>query len=1436
MSRVTHHLPPGVSPSPAKGAPVNLPSYAQTAKQVRQHTNSKPDASSGSKNQSKDPKVKMEVSKTSETNSAAPATDSGRSISPQSRDTETRHGVSGVKFPPLFKPTADANISFFAPEDLLSGTLKQKTYTFTTLSFGEGVSVTQPSKQFSAPSSLRFSAKFHHAFKSSSPIENITKAFPEIPSRLVQPAPPAANGGPKSGAPPIPPLAGPTPPYPKQQGFAYMPGQGFSNHPHYAQYSNPHMWPGKGHFQMPSGQPVSYRSPNPHPRAQDKPNASPVGPPPPMPAAGFQASSPNAAMGMPNLGLGPGWHPQSFYPNYQMPGFDPGFNYGNYLPPPHAFHTGMPPPAGALPHLNSNAVPFVPKPAPSKAIKIVNPNSGQALDLSTVAQRKESTTTPTATSMPVRISKPAPQAQPKPEITPPREAESEISKPADEELKPKPVEAETSSPTAKAVVESPQASKANVNGGSPPGVEAKPEPPVVEVKEVVVEEPTIISTNTETVILKKSKPKRSVRAETKLPIVPLEEPKESPMQETEAEKKCVEPKAEVEPGCEPQSELKPDSELEAATNVEDGRPNSPQPEVRPGETSSPSARALAAPPGFAERKPTVAHDDDLAGLKPNGSSPAEVEPAGPQPPPSRLEPGSPTPQTISSPRTPEFFDQVSYPPHISRPVLPDGKFRYDRTFLLQFREMCVDKPHDMKHVDSITDEIRGDGGRGHRGGKSGSFRGPSGDFGRPKTSEDRFKLSNLQVRHDGRNPLVRSSSGGVLGMANNLAGKDMRNRGGRGGRGSRPGSHHPGQDHGSPTIPLEEVEPLQVSENRWVPRKDDQDKEAMTTRKVKALLNKLTLEKFDAISSQLIDIANESAEEEGGETLKLVIQIIFEKATDEPNFSSIYAQLCRKMRAELDPKISDHKAHPHATAPITGGHLFRRYLVSRCQTEFTKGWKTDDVQKHQGAVDLLSDEYYAAAKAKRQGLGLIRFIGELFKLGMLKELVMKECINGMLLKENIDEEEVESLFKLMTTIGKQFDTSSNAQEMSTYFAIITKLSRDEKLPQRARFMLQDLIDLRKHRWESRRNAAAGPKTLQEIKQDADREAEEKLKQQEKLRRTASSGFRQSSLPRPERSDKARTAEGWNTVSGPPATRNRTGDLSSFGNLSRSKANAASLSLGPSPGSVFNSLGSLRGSSRDGASSPRKAPGLNSSNMFNMLAEGEPKSDPPTRQPLKLLPKSAPSEPALTDEAFKLKAENTLKELWALGDYSEAMLSLKELASVNRNGELVYQFMAITLERRDDDISKAASLFSRAVDERVISMDSFLEGAKKMAADLDDLSIDVPAAFDHMAALLAAVSMPLASLLDLMGPLTLEPSRLPHGPKLFIPFIKHRLQSQEDGALIEELKSESCNLTKLYHKDNQTPEFLAKLISNSALGSLAPTITATAWWKALHPAL
>ncbi|MCO5566113.1 hypothetical protein L7F22_019789 [Adiantum nelumboides] len=83
-----------------------------------------------------------------------------------------------------------------------------------------------------------------------------------------------------------------------------------------------------------------------------------------------------------------------------------------------------------------------------------------------------------------------------------------------------------------------------------------------------------------------------------------------------------------------------------------------------------------------------------------------------------------------------------------------------------------------------------------------------------------------------------------------------------------------------------------------------------------------------------------------------------------------------------------------------------------------RGEKADEPKE----AELLSDEYYEAQKAKRRGLGLVRFIGELFKFSMLTEKIMHLCIQKMLSNATTpEEEEIESLCKLLTTVGKLLD-------------------------------------------------------------------------------------------------------------------------------------------------------------------------------------------------------------------------------------------------------------------------------------------------------------------------------------------------------------------------------------------------------------------------------
>ncbi|KAG9036964.1 hypothetical protein FS837_001570 [Tulasnella sp. UAMH 9824] len=95
---------------------------------------------------------------------------------------------------------------------------------------------------------------------------------------------------------------------------------------------------------------------------------------------------------------------------------------------------------------------------------------------------------------------------------------------------------------------------------------------------------------------------------------------------------------------------------------------------------------------------------------------------------------------------------------------------------------------------------------------------------------------------------------------------------------------------------LEPLAHLQQRESRWTPAARrklaiEEKSPEYVERKVKALLNKLTLENFDSVSNQILEWANKSKNKKNGATLILVIKLVFEKATDDAHWSEMYARI-----------------------------------------------------------------------------------------------------------------------------------------------------------------------------------------------------------------------------------------------------------------------------------------------------------------------------------------------------------------------------------------------------------------------------------------------------------------------------------------------------------------------------------------------------------------
>jgi len=556
-------------------------------------------------------------------------------------------------------------------------------------------------------------------------------------------------------------------------------------------------------------------------------------------------------------------------------------------------------------------------------------------------------------------------------------------------------------------------------------------------------------------------------------------------------------------------------------------------DAAPAEASAPAAAAAAA---------SVASSKVLSATK--------VKPAALKLDPNKsVEPAQPTAgmQALKSARFLQVrAELVKYPEGIQSPnpalnLSTKSKGRqYDKDFLLQFQEVFKEKPStdwDMKLKETVGDEPAsargppsarpGGAGMGSRTGSRNATGSVMGQFqggfstGRTlapgTTSEQRFQQSgrsgggsmqNPLAQHvlgGGRSgafpmaaPMARTSSYTAMPGPNSPRVGSSRGKGGAGGSSRRGGGKNEGREAAQmPLTAGQDVKALERSKTGWQPLSVVQPAQAqqvsghmapdMVQRKVKAALNKMTPEKFDKISDQILEIAAQSKDETDGRTLRQVIQLTFEKACDESHWSSMYAKFCNRMLSTMSTDIKDENVRDKHDNPVVGGALFRKYLLNRCQEEFERGWEVNlpDAPEDGKEAQLLSDDYYIAAAAKRKGLGLIQFIGELYKLGMLTLRIMHECVLKLLDFEGLpDEAAIESLVKLLRTVGQTMESAEAGPKMiNMYFERIEKVMNMEGLPSRMRFMLLDTIDMRKAGWKSK-DVLKGPKTIAEIHQEA----------------------------------------------------------------------------------------------------------------------------------------------------------------------------------------------------------------------------------------------------------------------------------------------------------------------------------------------------------------
>ncbi|KZP27943.1 hypothetical protein FIBSPDRAFT_927902 [Athelia psychrophila] len=430
------------------------------------------------------------------------------------------------------------------------------------------------------------------------------------------------------------------------------------------------------------------------------------------------------------------------------------------------------------------------------------------------------------------------------------------------------------------------------------------------------------------------------------------------------------------------------------------------------------------------------------------------------------------PPALATGRITEDIEKVEYPEGIMSPRLElnvnakDSKFKarlimrsqYDRDILLQFVSICKEKPDQLPPLDAIGLEpidqfcmSRGGSGR-HRTTsmpmRAGSIGLGIGNFAKPGGS---LSMGNFATP-DGTGSSQGEGGGGPMGPNRTRSKRGERRTDSNSLKAPAAADGH--QRH---------VTSLEVAANRWTAAAPGKkvativpDSPEMVDRKVKGLLNKLTIEKFDCISDQIITWANKSETEKDGRTLIQAIRLVFEMATDEAAWSEMYAHLCRKIMETISASVQGDGTKNNEGRPIAGGQLFRK----RCGGGEDAAIKAaNDKNKDAPGEDeprLYSEEYYAASKAKRQGLALIK---------------VKRPPSNV---ENPEEEEIESLCKFLSTVGALLDTPKARAIMDVYFSRMKELARSGSVTSRMQFILQDVVELHDRKWSTRNVVAAIP--------------------------------------------------------------------------------------------------------------------------------------------------------------------------------------------------------------------------------------------------------------------------------------------------------------------------------------------------------------------------
>lgn len=733
---------------------------------------------------------------------------------------------------------------------------------------------------------------------------------------------------------------------------------------------------------------------------------------------------------------------------------------------------------------------------------------------------------------------------------------------------------------------------------------------------------------------------------------------------------------------------------------------------------------------------------------------------------------------------------LSYPGGTPAPSINNGLLVYSKKFLIAMKEACQATPKELSSEAPIAGmsssptggrSARSRGGsfsanspnpamsrsgsqssfHGNNSGNVGSFGSRSATTGSTINGKYRSGMPmqpGSAFQQMGSNRMLLNNSGNGPNRGGHFSqGGGKRSQSNRGSNAPSPFGGHGSGEFGGRNAPSN-VRPVSKFAVNLTP-------EETIGKEVRILLNKLTLERFESISKQIMHLNFENEK-----LLETCIQLIFKKATEEPNFSGMYAQLCQRMifdLPELQPWIIKQDAEEQAPGTPTSASVvasntkkpkknrFRVLLLTCCQTQFEEGakWseKTPLVKTAEEMTQEEKNEYLEKEekrlKEKARTLGNIKFSGELFKLGLIGRQIMLRCIEQLLRDiQNPDEEDIESLCKLLTTVGARLDDENSKTHMNKYFERISALSQNKaKLSSRIRFMCQDLMELRQTGWHTRQKNE-GPKTIAEIREAV--ELESRIKQEkERMNRPRNSNYKYND-------NNTRSADGWTIQGSAGSGRGSNSDSFNSGKSQQSQLGLrkSAASSGDSGSTVkpnyfsedfhLGPHGSVTGSSTASKMNGESASGNKQVNPYEVLMMTNSESNSQTTSAER---KSASvAEPAKKVEKDIWSLERATRRIkGSVAEYindNDLEYSVQQIGEIqgDYNGLIVETFLNLGCDAKAPECASIARLLVHLLEKKVVDKKSLKSALELFCETINDLYIDVHSVFKHTAMFLLAL--------------------------------------------------------------------------------------------------